>query len=108
MNAETESISGRGGIYFGYFHMTWPFARIAVHPDRVTIDVPFAKFFSGIAGLFPHYEFHRSRMLNAYRVSVMLGYGVQIEHNYPDYPKRFVIGAPKAVADEIQRLFQKS
>ena len=108
MKAEIKSINGRGGIFFGYFHITWPFALITVHPDRITIDVPFAKAFSGLAGVFPHYEFQRDRIINAYRVSVMLGYGVQIEHTYPDYPKRFVIGAPKAVADEIQRLFQKT
>jgi hypothetical protein len=108
MNAEIKSMNGRGGICFGYFHITWPFAQITVHPDRITIDVPFAKAFSGLAGVFPHYEFERDGIVSACRVSAMFGYGIQIEHTYPDYPKRFVISASKTVAEEIQRLFQKT
>lgn len=102
MNKTEWKCEGRGGVFFGDFYATWPFASLRVGTDRVEITVRAAKFFTGLRGVMTTYTFHKSDLLSLRKRFSLFGAGLQLEHSKADYPKKFIISGSKRMIAAIE------
>src|SRR5690242_5065188 len=89
-----ELYSFRGGARIGWFNASWPFARLRVGTDRLTLSC------------FGSYEFSPSQVTVIEPVGFIpiLFKGIRIHHNRPDYPEKIIfwcVGAREEVLDAI-------
>jgi len=77
-----NSMSVTGGACIGWMNATWPFARLQFGPTSLVLN----------ATLLGRYEFSPDQVvgIEKYTVIPLLGWGVSINHNAIDYPKKIV------------------
>jgi hypothetical protein len=88
-------VSFVGGARVGWVNATWPFAKLAVSADRLTISS------------LGRYDFAPSQVISLERYgSIPLFYsGVRVKHNRSDYPEKIIfwcLGNTDAVLSEIR------
>ena len=81
-----------GGARIGLFNVTWPFAKLSVTADQLTLKV----MFSGT------YQFPENSVIAIHKFVRIpfFGSGIRIEHSVSEYPRHIVfwfLGYPSTV-----------
>jgi hypothetical protein len=74
-----ESFTKVGGARIGWINFTWPFARLSVTQDKLTIRV-----------MFDAYTFAPTDVYAIERYKGYLSEGIRICHNVASYPERII------------------
>ena len=94
----SKEIKCTGGARIGFVNATWPFATLLVNRDGLKLN----------ATLIGKYSFSPDQIisLDKYSIIPILGSGIRISHNIPEYPQNIMFwcfGNPQTLLDEISQ-----